>query len=249
MKNMTNTPKKSVVQVHFDKHNVTLAYYNDQFDLQVGDMVYVEGRMSGLLGRVTEVSYSFKIKLSDYKKVISLVDTSAKGQFFMAGSHFVTFDREALPKSKAITWFKSPENDEEEFVTGSEGETFTLDNLKGFVISPEIAERGHEYYVGCKVRYLCLDGNKGYAIVEGTRAYEVDFEYQDGEISGLVCDCFCGYNCKHEFAAMLQLRETLRLITKHYENEYKQNDYFVAIAKGTLFLFAIYEKETGALAL
>ena len=99
------------------------------------------------------------------------------------------------------------------------------------------------------MRYLCLDGNKGYAIVEGTRAYEVDFEYQDGKISGLVCDCFCSYNCKHEFAAMLQLRETLRLITKHYENEYKQNGYFAAIAKGTLFLFAIYEKETGTLTL
>ena len=79
-----------------------------------------------------------------------------------------------------------------------------------------IAERGQNYYMENRVRYLCLNGTKGYAIVEGTRAYTVEFEYQNGTVRNLLCDCYCSYPCKHEVAAMLQLRETLGLIEKQY---------------------------------
>ena len=58
-------PRKSVVQVYFAERNMKLAYYNDQFDLKCGDLVYVDGKLEGMLGRVTEVSYNFKIKVSD----------------------------------------------------------------------------------------------------------------------------------------------------------------------------------------
>ena len=59
-------PRKSVVRVHFPTRNMTLAYYNDQFDLQRGDLVFVDGKLEGLRGRVVDVSYNFKIKLSDF---------------------------------------------------------------------------------------------------------------------------------------------------------------------------------------
>lgn len=242
-------PRKSMVQVYFPSRNMTLSYYNDQFDLHCGDMVYVEGKLEGLRGRVTEVNYNFKIKVSDYKRVIAVVDTNVSGQFFMAGSHFVTFDRDALPKEKVFTWFKAPENEEEEFVSGSDDTKFELSDLNGMQVSRSIAERGHEYYVDNKVRYISIDDGKGYAIVEGSEAYEIEFKYHNGEISGLVCSCFCSYNCKHEFAAMLQLRETLEFIEKNYEEEYKRTGYFAAINKATLFTFAINNKETGSLVL
>lgn len=116
-------------------------------------------------------------------------------------------------------------------------------------VSTAIAERGHEYYMENKVRYICIDGTKGYAIVEGSEAYEVEFEYRNGEIRQLICSCFCSYNCKHEFAAMLQLKETLELIGKHYADEYERTEYFAAVNKGTLFAFAIDGKETGRLLL
>ena len=125
------TLRKSVVQVYFAGRNTTLAYYNDQFDLHRGDMVYVDGKLEGLRGRVTEVNYNFKIKVSDYKRVIAVVDTTVNGRFFMAGSHFVTFDRAALPISKAVTWFKAPAKEDEEFVSGSDDTTFHLDDLSG----------------------------------------------------------------------------------------------------------------------
>lgn len=150
---------------------MTLDYYNDQFDLYRGDMVYVEGKLEGMLGRVTEVNYNFKIKVSDYKRVIAVVDTTVNGQFFMAGSHFVTFDRAALPIRKAKTWFKAPEKEEDEFISGSDDTTFHLDDLGSIKVSAAIVDRGHEYYIENKVRYLCIDSTKGYAIVIKSDCY------------------------------------------------------------------------------
>ena len=240
-------PRKSVVQVYFPGKNTTLAYYNDRFDLHRGDIVYVEGKLEGLRGHVMEVQYNFKIKVTDYKRVIAVADTTVHGRFFMADCHFVTFDREALPAGKAVTWFKAPAKEDEEVVTGSDDTSFPLDDLKRMDVSAAIAERGRDYYLENRVRYISIDGTKGYAIVEGREAYEVEFEYRDGQISRLVCTCFCSYNCKHEFAAMLQLRETLKLIEKHYADEYNRTGYFAAVNKGTFFSLVIADREMGSI--
>lgn len=212
---MCNESRKSMVEVYFSARNMILTYYNDKFDINCGDLVYVEGKLEGLQGRVTSVNYNFKIKVSDYKRVIAMVDTNVRGQFFMAGSHFVTFDRGVMPSEKILTWFKAPIADVDVFVSGSDDTAFLLEDLSGFNITPAVADRGHNYYMENRVRYICLDGSKGYAIVEGSEAYEADFEYHGGKISGLTCSCFCSGNCKHEFAAMLQLKETLGLIEKN----------------------------------
>ena len=239
-------PRRSVVQVYFAERNMKLAYYNDRFDLKCGDLVYVDGKLEGILGRVTEVSYNFKIKVSDYKRVIALVDTNVKGQFFMAGSHFVSFDRNALPAGKVINWFKAPSDEEEEFVSGNDGTAFSLENLNEMNVSSAAAERGHKYYMENRVRYICIDGTHGYAIVEGSKAYEVEFQYNNSEISGLTCSCFCSGNCKHQFAAMLQLRETLEIIENQYAEGYSRTRYFAAVHKGTLFAFAVDGKDSGS---
>ena len=245
----TIVPRKSLVQIRFSGKGMALTYYNDRFDLKVGDQVYVDGKLEGLLGRITEISYNFKIKVSDYQKVIAVVDTDVSGQFYLAGSHFVTFDASALPAEKVKLWFKAPEKEEDEFVSSCDDSTFWLNDPKDLKISSAIAERGQNYYLENRVCYLCLDGTKGFAIVEGSKAYTVEFRYQNGEISHLICDCPCTCTCKHDFAAMLQLRETLELIEKHYAAEHTSTDYFAAVAKGTLFSFAIDGKETGSFTL
>ena len=245
----TIAPRKSVVQVRFPDRGTTLAYYNDQFDLHCGDIVFVDGKMEGLRGRVVDVNYNFKIKISEYKRVIAMADTEVHGQFHMAGSHFVTFESTALPCSKVATWYMATPKEEDEYVSGTDDSSFRLDDLKGFKVSESVAERGHEYYMENKVVYICIDGTSGYAIVEGSSPYEVEFTYSDGEISGLVCSCFCSYNCKHEVAAMLQLRETLELIEKYYADEYECTGYFAAVNKGTLFAFAIDGKDVGSFTL
>ena len=246
---MCSMPRKSMVDVYFSAKNITLTYFNDKFDLKCGDFVYVEGKLEGVQGRVTGVNYNFKIKVSDHKRVIAVVDTNVSGKLFMAGSHFVTFDPSVLPSEKILTWFKAPTVDDDVYISGSDDTTFVLDDLSGLNVTPMIADRGCSYYKQNRVRYICLDGSKGYAIIEGTEAYEIDFEYRGGEISGLTCSCFCSFNCKHEFAAMLQLKETLELVEKNYSDEFERTGYFAAIAKTILFNFAIDGKEKGGFVL
>ena len=65
-------PRRSVVRVHFPQRNMTLAYYNDRFDLHRGDLVYVDGKLEGMRGRVVDVNYNFRIDLADYKRVIAV---------------------------------------------------------------------------------------------------------------------------------------------------------------------------------
>lgn len=242
-------PVRSVVQVFFPERHMTLAYYNDRFDLRRGDVVYVDGKLEGLRGRVVDVSLRFKIKLSEYKRVVGLADTGISGKFFFAGSHFITFDSAALPYEKALTWFKAPAEDSEEYVSGGDGSSFLLDDLTGMKAELQIAERGRNYYEENKVVYLCVDGTCGRAIVEGTRPYELEFEYRNGEISDLVCSCFCSGTCKHEVAAMLQLRETRELIEKHYAGSFADGGYFAAVSKTVFFSFVVDGKETGSIAL
>ncbi|MBE5952135.1 MAG: hypothetical protein E7260_11200 [Lachnospiraceae bacterium] len=240
--------KKSMVQVHFWGSDMALSYYNDRFDLHVGDKVYVEGRWEGCLGHVVAVNYNFRIKVSDYKRVIAVVDTNVTGHFLMAGTHFVTFDREAIPSSKVARWFLAPVNEEEEIVCGYDESSFPLDNLDGMKASPAIVVRGTNYYKQQRVVYLCIDSNKGYAIVEGSEAYEVEFEYRNGEISHLVCSCMCNYPCKHEVAAMLQLRAILEKI-ENQVIESEHMDYFAAINKEKMFSLVIDGKEEGQMIL
>lgn len=147
-------PKKSLVQVYFPKRGMNLSYYNDQFDLQVGDTVYVDGKLEGLRGRVTAVNYSFKIKLSDYKRVIAVADTHISGELRMAGSHLVSFAPQTIPYEKIITWFKGPDKEDDVYVSGSDDHSFRLDDLNGMKVTSAIAERGHDYYTENRVVYL-----------------------------------------------------------------------------------------------
>ena len=89
-------------------------------------------------------------------------------------------------------------------------------------------------------------------ILRATGESMIEAGIEDGDlvvVSGLVCSCFCSCNCKHEFAAMLQLSETLELISKNYGEEYERTGYFAAINKATLFVFAVDGKETGSITL
>ena len=243
-----NKPVKSVVQMRFPSQGRSVAYYNDRFDLHVGDIVFVEGKLEGVQGFVTEVSRSFKIKLSDYKRVISVADTTVKGELYFGGSHLIAFDKNVIPYEKVRGWFLPPESDEEVAV-GYDDESFFYEDIEDFKIKPEIADRGFDYYNRNKVVYISVDGTTGRAIVEGSRFYEVSFDYGNGGIRNITCDCFCSYHCMHEFAALLQLRETLKIIEELYDDEYSQGDYFAAVSNSALMNYAVDRKEKGSIVL
>ncbi len=107
---VVSEPRKSIVRVYFPNRNMTLSYYNDMFDLHKGDTVYVEGKLEGLQGQVVDVNYSFKIKLSDYKKVIAVIDTTVTGDIYFAGSHMVTFDKKQCRMIRLEIGFSYREN-------------------------------------------------------------------------------------------------------------------------------------------
>ncbi len=85
--------------------------------------------------------------------------------------------------------------------------------------------------------------------VEGTQPYELEFEYWDGEVRGLVCNCFCSGVCKHEVAAMLQLRDILASTEKYYAAQYAESEYFAAVNNRLLFSLAVDAKESGSFTL
>jgi len=231
-------PVKSLVQVMFERNGRKLAYYNDRFDLQVGDIVFVEGKMEGQRGRVVTVNKTFKIKVSDYKRVISVAQRNVKGSFSLGGSHLITFERNALPYEKVLTWLAPPAPADEEYVSVSDGESFFLEDLTEMEIDSAVAERGVQYYKENRVSFLEVDGSSCRAIVEGTHPYEVEFSYEDGEIGNLTCNCFCVYACKHEFAVMLQLKETLALIEDWYGDRFAESEYFAAVSRSLFFSVA-----------
>jgi len=241
------TPRRSVVQVHFPSRGTQYAYYNDRFDLHVGDLVFVTGKLEGIRGRVVEVSYSFKIKVKDYQTVIGKAITDVHGEFHATGSHLMTFDPEALPYDTVRSWLLPPVDPEEVFVSSEGDEEIPIEDLSGWKVRGEVMERGQDYYLRNNVVYLCLDGTRGRAIVDGSEEYEVEFTYQNGMVGNLACSCYCSGACKHGVATVLQLRETLRAATEEHKEAFEKTAYVAAISKPVFFTFAVNNKSNGTL--
>ena len=245
MEQESSAVRKSIVRVHFASSNTTLPYFNDSFDLQDGDIVFVDGKFEGQRGVVENITHNFKIRPSDYKRIISKGDTSLNGNLFMAGSHFVAFDRDVIPYEKILSWYKAPAKDDDDYLTECDDTRFSLDRLAEMHVRREVVERGGDYYQKNRVRYLCVDGTRGRAIVEGSKPYEVEFTLEGNEVVGLVCECFCDFVCKHDVAVLLQLRETLQVIRENYAASYENSGYFAAVDMGTVFTFAVEGKKNG----
>ncbi len=238
--------QKSLVEIKFPDVYKPYTYYNDSFALKIGDHVFVDGKLEGVMGVVVNITYNFKIKLSDYKRVIGKAETNVQGEFHFAGSHFVTFDPNSLTFEKALTWFKAPEEDEE-YVSGTDGSSFVLENLEGLNYDEGDLGDGYEIYMENSVEYLELNGTKGRAIVVTSKPYIVEFTYKNGEISELYCECYHVTPCKHCFATLLQLREALKCIEENYSAEFEKANYFATILKGKFFTFAVDSKTTGSI--
>lgn len=239
-------PRKALAEIYFPGEYRTYTYYNEQFNLSVGDTVFVDGEYEGIPGEVAKLSYTFKIKASDYKKVIFVADTDVYGEFCQAGSHIMSLKRYAMPYEKVIGWFKPPVNEDEEIIISTEeyGEKFTLDELDEMKIDPCKAERGRNYYVDNKVVFIEVKDCVGRAIVLGTKPYEISFKIVGREVSDIMCDCYCTGNCKHAFAVMLQLKDTLKISAENYDDEF-DFDYLSIMSKSTFFDHVLSNKTFG----
>lgn len=227
----------SVVRVFFPERGQAYSYYNDRFDLHDGDLVYVSGKLARQRGQVVAVDYNFRIRLADYERVIGVADTAVHGTFYTLGAYVFTPERNALPFRQVRSWFFPPEA-EGEFVTGhGPGPEYALDVLEQTHVSSDVAEKGGAYYAENRVAYLSVDGTAGHAIVLGTTPYELAFDYTDGAVSALVCSCYETGLCKHGAAVLLQLREMLETVRKHWPEAFAESGYFASVSKQTFSLF------------
>lgn len=226
-------PRKSVVRVYFEEKHFACSYYNDMFDLKKGDTVFVEGKLEGLKGIVVEVSYSYKIKLSDYKKVISKSDTDIHGKLCQAGNYFIAYDRNVIPFEKLRTWYKPPIT-EEEYDENFEGDPILLSNLENEKIPPYVLQSGKHIFSNNKVLYLSVENSKGHAIVEDGGVYhEIEFVYESGYIGDVFCDCFNVEICEHGAAVLYKLKELIELSEKKYSRT--ELEYIAAVEKTEIF--------------
>lgn len=236
-----NTPVKSLVKIRFNSHPTPLAYYNDRFDLQEGDVVYVSGKLAGEPGVVVSVTTKFRIHTSDYERVLSLLDLTIHGSFTRVRDKMVSFDQLTIPPEQFCSWVTPPEDpkkqravdeDEDEVISG-EGYTIVINNIEDCEdITSAIAERAVNYCMEGRVRYLCVQNGVGRAYVEGTKWYRVDFCFTNGVMTDIYCDCPYPELCKHEVAVAL----TLRMLFK--QPQFKNTGDFMALDRWVFWQLA-----------
>ena len=238
-------PVKSLVKVFFPERRTTLSYFNDQFPLKEGDRVFVEGSLAGFWGVVKEVSYTFKIKRSEYKKVIAVADMSISGEVFIAGDSMIAIDESVLPYEKVRTWFLPPVSEEEEYeISVDNSEEISLEELDKMKIAPIIRERGEMCFEEERVVYLEICDGKLRAIVQGSKPYEITAKFSDGKITELLCDCPFPGTCKHEYALLLFLKATLKSLETTFCKDYKWT-YLAMMPKSLFYDFLLEDKKSG----
>lgn len=234
-------PFKCLVQVHFQDIAKDYSYYNDSFYLEVGDTVFVSGKLYGKPGTVTNVNRCFRINIADYKKVIAKPDMKINGKFISFHDKMVSFDTNLTVEQFKDMIIAPPDPDEYEDEDDEiiYGEGWTVE-LADFENHPQVnntkLERAVEICCNGEVVFLSLRGNKGTAFIKGRSWYTVEFEFDGETVSNIYCDC--PYPdpclCKHELAMLI----TLRLLVNADELSDKGND-FVALDKNYFWNHAL----------
>ena len=235
---MLSHQNMTLVQVYFVAKDDAFLYLCEDITLHEGDHVYVSGKMKDMLGIVVDVRHQFKVRPSKYERVIAKIDTQLQGEFKIFNRLLLSFDRKSLGKEKISQWFFSPQG-EEPYISTYRPAPFPLDDLTQFPIEHARLERGLQYYKEQRVVYMCIDDRYGYAIVRGSEHYEVEFEYNNGIIEDISCNCYCDGHCKHEFAVLLELQYMLQIVESEFKNEYSKNRYVATIDKDMVWQMSV----------
>lgn len=225
--------RESLARVYFPQRGFDCTYYNNLFDLHVGDLVYVDGKLEGKRGKVIDVSYTFKINLSDYKRVIAKIDTDIYGEFCYVGDELFSFDKNTLPFGKILPYFKAPAKPDEEYASAKENKFYSLDDLEGMGAYEHTIMVGKSDFNCGEVLYLSVEDGKGHAIVGTNELHEVEFDYKNGMIANITCDCWACGICKHGVAAVFALKSALEKIEKHFPKKFETSGYFSVMSKNT----------------
>lgn len=242
--NAVVTPRPSLVDISFPNIYKSYTYYNNRFDLREGDTVFVDGKLEGVAGRVVAVNYNFKIKLSEYKRVIGVADTDVKGQLCFAGTRVISFDPHTISFNKIASWYFPPADPEEEIVCGEDDSTIVLDRPETWKadIDPYDSESDDDF----AVVYLSLDNGTGRAIVKGNHYHPIEFFYENGEISKLICNCYSAGMCRHKISTLFELRRKLKWIEENYADEFQKSAYFAVLDKAAFCNMVLMSRKNGS---
>lgn len=232
----TIVPRKSLVEIKFPGINKNLSYYNDQFLLREGDVVYVSGKLAGQPGQVVSVTTKFRIHTKDYERVLAKLDLTLHGSFTHVKSQMVCFGKIPLTPERFESWItppadpQAPEEENDEVISG-EGYVMDIYDLDACEdLRKIIWERGVNYYFDGNLKYLCVRNGVGTAFVKGEKWYRVDFTVDEGGLmTDIYCDCPYLGLCKHEASVVL----ALQILEKDTGYDFKTD--FVALDRETFW--------------
>ena len=206
---MDMSPVRSLVSINFERMNKALTYYNDRFDLKAGDRVFVTGKLEGEVGIVESVTTKFRIRLSDFQKVVSLAQTPINGTYLPRRNMMLSYDADALSPEDFRQWILPPQEEpgevEDEVIFG-DGYEIPMDDFsaaEGF--DGKVMDRAIGYCSEGKVGYVSVRDGVGTAFVHGSRWYEVDFRLSGNVLKEAYCDCPYPGLCKHLLAVAVML--------------------------------------------
>ena len=199
---------KSLVRVRFETFDRELTYFNDLFDLKEGDRVFVSGKLAGKVGCITSVTTKFKIRLSDYERVIAVAQTPVHGSYVPVMDKMLSYDGVALSPEEFRTWFLPPEepiDGPKEIICG-DGYVIPLDDPhKAEGAMPQVFDRALEYCRTGKIGYVSMRDGIGRAYVAGSEWYELEFTIRNNAIQEAYCSCPYAGLCKHLLAVAIML--------------------------------------------
>lgn len=197
-------PVRSVVTVHFINGR-EYPYYNDMFDLKVDDIVYVDGKLVGIPGRVIDVTKKFKVSLDFYKRVTAKLNLEFCGEFKKNSCFMVSNNPDTLKMNQVKSWYFPPRDEEEQFFVGDGYEVKLSDIMNSediddidFADAVDIVRDG-------EVKFITVKNGKGFAIIKRNKPHLVEFEYSNGVVKNLLCDCIKPNLCDHSLAVCIAL--------------------------------------------
>ena len=207
-------PVRSLVSVRFIQDGRVLTYYNDRFALEVGDRVFVSGKLAGQPGIVEKVTTRFRINLADYQRVISKANAVIHGTYEAVLDKMVSYDSNAVSPEDFRSWIlpavyqdaDGREDQEDEIIVG-DGYELSLSELENNEeVSATVLGRAVDYCCGGKVAYISVREGIGTAFIDGSKWYEVNFRLHGDVMSEMYCDCPYPGLCKHLLAVAMTIR-------------------------------------------
>lgn len=216
--------KPCVVTVRF-YNGKEYPYYNDKFELEIGDKVYVDGKLYGQLGTVVDKTYQFKVSQSFYKYVINKLDFNVHGTFAKADGFMIAKDNDIVDNGQFVAWFKPPfvptdedPNPEEFFV----GEGYTQ-KFGAFEFNGDTIEDAVDLLDDFALKGILVKDGVGVAVMQNNHTHIIDFKIDGESITDMYCDCIDAYFCEHLAAVCIAIDMFIK------NNFIAANDGFFAI--------------------